>query len=63
MTFLGSVRNRIFSDLGSSPGFSGHFPGHSPRFRAKAKLKRGARAAGVVGAARAKGFGKLCQIT
>ena len=39
MTFLGLVENEIFSDLGSSPGFSGDFPWHFAALPRKSKAK------------------------
>ena len=38
MSFLCSTRNDILSDLGSSPGFSGHFPGHFAALPRKSKV-------------------------
>ena len=40
MSFLCSTENDILSDLGSSPGFSGRFPGHFAALRAKAMTRR-----------------------
>ena len=55
LTFLGSVKNHILYDLGSSPGFSGRSPGHFAALRAKAK-DRFARAAPTPPAALAPRF-------
>ena len=40
MTFLWSAQNRLFIDLGSSPGFSGRFPEHFAAQQRKAMTRR-----------------------
>ena len=40
MTFLGSVKNHIFSGLGPSPGFPGRFPEHFAAQQRKAMTRR-----------------------